>query len=179
MAADLPAERRLGSVLLRVLQADQTAQKTDAIVFYAREDLDLGSGFGTAIQSRGGGSIKKELEKIGSVRTGEAVITGAGALAARYIIHACGPKFQEPDLESKLRACMCSALRLAREKNLASIAFPPMGAGFYGIPLTLCARVMIEAIRDFLNEPGSLTEVLVCVIDKREFLAFSSALESI
>lgn len=174
--AGLLIERPAGQAVVRLMQGDLTALETDAIVFYARENLDLGSGFGTAIQSRGGGAIKKELEQIGGVRMGEAVITTGGTLNARHIIHACGPKFQEPDQEAKLRACMRSALRLAGGKGLASIAFPPMGAGFYGVPLEMCARVMLEEVREFLNRPCSLREVVICVIDRREFEAFKNLL---
>ena len=101
---------------------------------------------------------------------GEAVITGAGALNARHIIHACGPKFFEPDLERKLRECMTSALRLAAENQLKMVAFPPMGYGFHGIPMDQCAKVMLEEISAFLEGGDtSLEQILICVADKRDF----------
>jgi len=148
------------------------------VVFYAREDLQLGAGFGSAIQTRGGAVVKKELEKIGRVEVGGAVITSAGNMHARHIIHACGPKFREPDTEKKLRKCMQSALEQASAAKLKSVAFPPMGAGFYGVPLDLSARVMLEVVRQFLATPSSIQEVTICVIDDRELKAFRPQFEA-
>ncbi len=169
-----PVEKRLGTTLVRIEQGDLTTLAVDAVVYYARESLELASGHGTAIQSRGGGAVKKELEKIGGVRMGEAVITTGGALKAKHIIHACGPKFQEPETERKLRECMRSALKLAADHGLKTVAFPAMGAGFYGVPLPLCARVMLETIRE-----STIEQAIVCVVDKREFTAFEAGLAAL
>jgi O-acetyl-ADP-ribose deacetylase (regulator of RNase III) len=172
-------EKKINKTLVRLQQGDLTALQVDAFVFYAREDLEIGSGFGTAIQSRGGAAVKQELDKISGVRMGEAVITTAGAMNASYIIHACGPKFQEPETEAKLRNCMQAALRLADLKRLRTLAFPAMGAGFYGVPLDLCCRVMLDAIRNFLQDETSLDEVIICVVDKREFDAFKGKVKAL
>ncbi len=162
-----------------MIQGDLTALEVDAFVFYAREDLQLGSGFGTAIQSRGGDAVRKQLEQIGRLKVGEAVLTTAGGLKAGFIIHACGPKFQEPDTEAKLRRTMQAALRLADAKGLKRIAFPPMGAGFYGVPLDLCARLMLESLREHLLGGSELEEVILCVLDRREYLAFADRLRNL
>ena len=177
--ADGLVERTVNQTRVTLVIDDLTTLEVDAVVFYAKESLELGSGFGTAIQTRGGDAVKKELEKIGGVKMGEAVITSAGRLKARHVIHACGPKFQEQETERKLRQCMTSTLRLAGEKGLGNIAFPPMGAGFYGVPLDLCARVMVDTIRDFLQGETSLREVILCTIDRREFNAFKTRVESL
>jgi O-acetyl-ADP-ribose deacetylase (regulator of RNase III) len=174
-----PLHGRVNQTQVTLLRDDLTALAVDAVVFYAKETLELGSGFGTAIQTRGGEAVKKELEKIGSVRMGEAVITGAGRLKARHVIHACGPKFQEADTEQKLHGCMLAALRLAGEGGLESIAFPPIGTGFYGVPLELCSRVMLDTIRDYLRGETSLREVFICVMDRREFDAFKGKVEGL
>lgn len=176
MAAD-SIERKVNNTVVRLQHGDLTALPVDAFVFYAREDLALGAGYGSAIQSRGGAAIKKELDKISSVKMGEAVVTTAGGLNSQYIIHACGPKFQEPDLEKKLRACILSALRAAEEKKLKTVALPPMGAGFYGVPLNLCSTVMLDIITSFLRGETSLQEVIICVIDRRDFDAFKDKVE--
>jgi O-acetyl-ADP-ribose deacetylase (regulator of RNase III) len=159
-------------VILRLVQGDLTAMPVDAIVFYAREDLELGSGFGTAIQSRGGAAVKEALKKIGRIAMGQAVITTAGGLKAGHIIHAVGPKFQEADTERKLREAMLAVLRLADAEKLKTLAFPAMGTGFYGVPLDLCARVMTETIRGFTG--NSLEEIVICVVDRREWTAFEA-----
>jgi len=170
-------EKRAGSGSVRLEQGDLTALPVDALVYYAREDLALGSGHGTAIQSRGGEAVKKELAAIGGVRMGEAVITGAGNLQAKHIIHACGPKFQEERTAEKLRTAMESALALADSRGLASVAFPPMGAGFYGVPLALCANVMVDSIRGALESASRLRQVTICVTDIREFAVFRQEME--
>jgi len=175
----LATEKQVNKTLVRLQRGDLTALKVDAFVFYARENLQLGAGFGTAIQVRGGDAVKKELEKIGSLRMSEAAITTAGNMQARFIIHACGPKFQEPDAEGKLRRCVLAALKLAEEKGLKSLAFPPMGAGFYGVPLEVCSTLMLEVIKGFLQANTSLEEIVICVIDKREFNAFKDKVEKL
>ena len=173
-------EIQLNRSLLKLQQGDLTALEADALVFYAREDLQLGSGFGAAIQTRGGDSIKKELQAIGRVAVGEAAITRAGNMKAKHIIHACGPKFQEPDTETKLRDCVFAALRLASDRGLKTLLFPPLGAGFYGVPLPLCARVMVAALREFFERrPSTVEQVTICVIDRREFAAFEKEIELI
>jgi len=174
-----PVVSNLHGKLIRLEKGDLTALPVDALVFYAREDLELGTGFGTAIQARGGAAIKEQLSKIGPIGMGEAVVTTAGGTQARHIVHTCGPKFQEPDREPKLRKTMRAALDAAAAAGLTSIAFPPMGAGFYGIPLDLCARVMLEEISRFLAEASSVSEVIICVLDTHEFSAFQPSLEAL
>jgi O-acetyl-ADP-ribose deacetylase (regulator of RNase III) len=162
----------LSKTVVKLTKGDLTALPVDAFVYYAREDLDPGSGYGTAIQQRGGVAVRKELEAIGSIGMGEAVITTAGAMNAKHIIHACGPKFFEPDLEAKLRKCMQSALRVADENGIKTLAFPPMGFGFYGVPMDLCLKVMTEEIAGFLEgRETSLEEIQICVIDISDFKA--------
>lgn len=169
-------EKKVNQTIIRLEEGDLTALPVDAFVFYAREDLALGSGFGTAIQLRGGQAIKKELTAIGSLRMGEAVITGAGNMKPKHIIHACGPKFQEADTARKLRDCILAALALGDRESLETIALPPLGVGFYGVPLDLCARVMVEALTSHLSGSTRLKEIIICVIDQREYLAFKDKL---
>ena len=156
---------------------DLTTMEIEAIVFYAQPDLLLGSGFGNAIAVRGGSSIQEELKTLGTISTGEAVITSAGELKSNYIIHAVGPRFQESGIEEKLNTTMQSVLRIAEEKQIREICFPPMGTGFYGIPLELSARVMFEVIQKHLSGNSVLEKVVICLIDQREYKAFKEVLE--
>jgi len=172
-------ERKVGNTTVALEQGDLTALEVDAFVFYAKENLELGSGYGTAIQTRGGDSIKKELQAAGGIRMGEAIVTGAGRLKAKYIIHACGPKFHEPQTERLLRDCTLAAVRAAHGKGVRTLALPPLGAGFYGIPLALCSAVMLDALREFLRQPTSLERVVICVVDHREYLAFKEQMEKL
>lgn len=172
-------EPKISNTKLTLVKGDVTDTDADAFVFYARNDLQLGSGYGTAITLRGGPGIKKELDAIGRVATGKAVATGAGEMKAKVIIHACGPKFQEEDEEKKLRDTMQSSLKCADEKGVKTLAFPPMGSGFYGIPLDMCRKVMIEEIRKHLEGKTCLEEVRIVVPDPREEGPFGEAIKSL
>ena len=163
--------------ILKVDKGDLTTLDTESIVFYAQPDLKLGSGFGNAISVRGGPSIQAELSKLGSLSVGEAVITGAGELKSKFIIHAVGPRFQEPDTEEKLSKTIRSVLNIAEEKGIKRIAFPPMGTGFYGIPLDVSADVMLREISNHLSGDSNLNEVLICVMDNKEYSAFQKNLD--
>ena len=153
-------------------KGDLTAMEIEAIVFYASPDLKLGSGFGSAIAARGGMSIQEELKPIGTITTGEAVVSGAGQLNSKFIVHAVGPRFQESDTEGKLRKTMQNALKVAEEKGIHEMAFPPMGTGFYGISLDMCSKVMIDVIKEKLENSTSIEKVVICVLDNREYKVF-------
>jgi len=168
----------VGGTVVRLIRGDITELEVDAFVFYATEDLLLGSGFGGMIAVRGGASIQKELEELAPVAPLTAVISGAGKLKADHIIHAVGPKFREDDIESKLRATMGNCLRLADERGLKTVAFPAMGSGYYGIPAPDSAKVMLEAFGSHLGEGAGLTEVTICVLDSPQYKAFEAAIEA-
>jgi O-acetyl-ADP-ribose deacetylase (regulator of RNase III) len=136
--------------------------------------LKLGAGFGNAIAVRGGSSIQEELNGRGPLSTGEVVFTDAGNLKSKFIIHAVGPRFQEEDTENKLRKTMDNILQLSEKKGIKKIAFPPMGYGFYGVPIDLCATVMTETINNHIMKKSSLEEIVIAVMDDREYEAFES-----
>lgn len=149
----------------------------DGLVYYARSDLKLGSGFGTAISIQGGPKVQEELKKIGGADVTDVVVTGGGNLQTRFILHAVGPQFQEEDSERKLWETTQNVLRKAEENKLHKIAFPAMGAGFYGIPLDVCARVTLGATREFLEKAVELQEVVFCLRDSRELKVFQEYLQ--
>ena len=171
------AERQIGDKVLRLVRGDITDVEVEAFVFDITEDVKLGSGFGGAIQQRGGIVIQKQLDEIGSCPTGEAIVTEAGILKADWIIHANGPKFREEDEEAKLRRTVESALARAKEKGIKRLAFPPMGTGLYQVPLDLCTRVMVDAISEHLANGSTLEEVLIVAPDNREFNPFKAKIE--
>lgn len=164
----------INNSILRLTKGDITSLDIESFVFYARHDLVLGSGYGTAISLRGGPSVQEELKRLGPLSTGEAVVSSAGEMKAKYIVHAVGPRFQEDDLERKLRTTVLNALQQAESKGITAIAFPAMGAGFYGVPLPVSARVTLESIRDYLEGATRIMEVVVCLLDNREFTPFLS-----
>lgn len=165
--------------VVRLIRGDITELEVDAFVFYAQHDLALGSGFGGAISVRGGPSVQKELDELGPLETGDAVVTGAGNLEAEHIIHAVGPRFQEEDIERKLRTTMLNTLQRAEEKGLKRVAFPTMGYGYYGIPAATSAKVMLEVLRSHLSGDSGLEEVIICVFDTPQFDTFEAAIAAL
>jgi len=170
---------RVNNSTLRLTRDDITELEVAAFVFYAQHDLQLGSGYGTAISLRGGPKVQEELDGLGSLETTEVVATGAGKLKADHILHAVGPRFQEADLESKLRTTMLNCLKEADAKGVASLAFPAMGTGFYGVPLPDCAEISLRAIHDYLCQETGLENVTVCLLDGRQYKVFAEQLTAL
>jgi O-acetyl-ADP-ribose deacetylase (regulator of RNase III) len=163
---------------LRLVKGDITLLEVQAFVFYAQHDLKLGSGFGTAITLRGGPSIQEELDPLAPVETTDVVVSKAGKLGCDYILHAVGPRFREDEIEGKLRTTVLNCLREAEAKGITSLAFPAMGAGFYGIKLPVCAEVTLRAIRDYLSQETAIEEIVICLLDTREYQPFAEYLSA-
>ena len=172
----------INQTVVRLVREDITELEVDAVVFYAQPDLALGSGFGGAIGVRGGASIQKELNELvgeGPIATCEAVVSGAGKLNAEFIIHAVGPRFREDDIEGKLLETMKNVLQRAEEKGVVSLAFPAMGAGYYGIPAPVSGKVMFEALKGHLSGETGIRDVRICLLDAPQFKAFESAMAAL
>lgn len=165
---------KIGDCVVQLVRGDITELEVDAFVFYAQPDLALGSGFGGMIAVRGGASVQKELDELAPVAELDAVASGAGSLTAEYIIHAVGPRFREDDQESKLLTTMQNCLRVAEEKGVKTLAFPAMGAGYYGIPAPASAKAMLSALVSHLSGETGLNEVTICVLDTPQFKAFEA-----
>jgi O-acetyl-ADP-ribose deacetylase (regulator of RNase III) len=170
---------QMGRSVVRLIKGDITELDVEAFVFYAQPDLALGSGFGGAIAVRGGPNIQKELDGLGPLATEQCVVTEAGKLKASYIVHAVGPRFNEDDMAGKLRHTVLNSLKAAEERGVKRIALPAMGAGFYGVPLDTCSQVMVDTIKSYLQGETELQEVIICVIDRREFAPFEAQLASL
>jgi O-acetyl-ADP-ribose deacetylase (regulator of RNase III) len=125
---------------------------------------------------RGGPSVQKQLDNIGPLNMTESVVSSAGEMKANFIVHAVGPAFQEEELEEKLRKTILNALKEAEAKGISEIAFPPMGAGFYGVPLKESARITLSSVAEYLRENTNLKKVVICLLDNREFLPFQEEL---
>jgi O-acetyl-ADP-ribose deacetylase (regulator of RNase III) len=126
-----------------------------------------GGGVDGAIHRAGGPEIKRECEEIRRTRypdglpTGQAVITAAGKMPAKHVIHTVGPVYGRggKDKAELLSACYYNSLALAVDKGLKTIAFPAISTGIYGYPLHEAARVASQAIQKFLSSKTSLHEV--------------------
>ncbi len=172
-------EIKVRDSVLSLADIDITDIEVESFVYYAQHDLVLGSGFGTAISVRGGPSVQKELGEMDPLKTTEVVVSGAGEMKAGHIIHAVGPRFQEEDLEAKLKTTVENCLKAADEKGFKQIAFPPMGSGFYGVPLDVSARITLGTIKEYLAGKTGIREVTVCLHSQREYQPFQKQLASL
>ncbi len=151
---------------------DITEMRVDAIVNAANARLILGGGVAGAIRAKGGPSIQEECNRIGGTFVGGAVCTGAGNLPAKYVIHAVGPMMGEGNEEKKLTNATRNSLLLAEEKQIQSIAFPAISTGIFGFPVTNCAIIMLNVIKNFLPQSKSLKEIHICLWDETTYNLF-------
>lgn len=131
-----------------IAQGDIAHADTEAIVNAANNELWMGSGVAGAIKRTGGAVIEREAVAQGPISVGESVMTTAGDLKALHVIHAAAMSPGRPASAESVRTATASALNLASEKNIESIALPALGTGVGGLSLAECARCMFEAIRD-------------------------------
>jgi len=158
---------------IAVIKDDITRQNVDAIVNAANSSLMGGGGVDGAIHRAGGPAILQECRKIiarqGSCKTGNAVITTAGNLTARFVIHTVGPVWHggNKDEERLLESCYLKSLALAVENNIKTIAFPNISTGIYGYPKKQAADIAVHTIQTFLSTNQSLEKVVfVCFDDE-------------
>ena len=152
---------------ISLIKGDITQLTVDAIVNAANRTLLGGGGVDGAIHRAAGPELLEACRKLKGCETGEAKITKGFKLPARYVIHTVGPVWDgggrnEPEL---LKNCYHNTLHLARETRLKTIAFPNISTGVYGFPKTMAAEIAIGAVRSFLNQPGSVEEIIFVVFD--------------
>ena len=157
---------------IAIREGDVTAQEVDAIVNAANSALVLGSGVAGAIRARGGPSIQAECDAHGPVAVGEAAVTGAGDLPARYVIHAASMPPGGSASEESVRSSMRRALELARDRGVRTLAVPAIGAGVAGFPLQRCAEILIEEARRHLAGPTSVEEIRFVLFGEPAYRVF-------
>ncbi|MGD0058078.1 MAG: macro domain-containing protein [Verrucomicrobiia bacterium] len=175
-------KKMIRGATLEIVQGDITALAVDAIVNAANGYLKHGGGVAAAISRKGGPTIQQESDAListrGPLKTGEAVITGGGKLAAKFVIHAVGPVWSRHD-PSEADRLLCEAVRssltLAEEKALKSIAFPAISTGIYGFPIERAAPLMLQEARRHLEGEAGLERVLFCLYDAASDQVFESA----
>ncbi len=168
---------------LELVKGDITAQEVDAIVNAANSRLAGGGGVDGAIHRRGGSDIMRETDEKypDGCPTGSAVISGAGKLPAKFVLHAVGPvwsngkKGEAELLAGAYRRC----LELAVEHDCRSVAFPAISCGVYGYPLDKASRVALSTAIDFLKETGKPGLVRFVLFGDETYQAFRDALEEL
>ena len=159
---------------------DITEQKVDAIVNAANSTLMGGGGVDGAIHAKGGETILEECKKIRETQypdglpTGQAVITGAGRLPAKYIIHTVGPIYGMHNGEEAalLASCYRNCLRIAVENSVRTIAFPAISTGVYGYPKYEAAKIASASIGEFLDGNPLIEEVRMVFFSKNDLNTF-------
>ena len=175
-------ELRLEHGVLRLRRADITTLRMDAIVNAANASLAGGGGVDGAIHRAAGPSLMEELRsRYDGCPTGSAVITGAGRLQARHVIHAVGPRWRdgshgEPDL---LRSAYRTAFALAASHDCASVAAPSISTGIYGFPIALAAPIALSEAADVLRRDTAISELTFALFSDADLATFSEALDSV
>jgi O-acetyl-ADP-ribose deacetylase len=169
-----------GRVAVKI--GDITKEQVDAIVNAANGTLMGGGGVDGAIHRAGGPEILKQCKEIRArefpegLPTGEAVITSAGRMPAKHVIHTVGPVYGSGGLEKAklLASCYRNCLRLAVENGLKTVAFPAVSTGIYGYPLSEAAKVSSQTIEEFLESNASLEQVRLIFFSPSDAAAFLS-----
>lgn len=179
-------QKKFGNTLITLIKGDITKEECDAIVNAANSSLMGGGGVDGAIHRAGGPAILEECKKIvakqGRLPTGEAVITTAGNLKAKYVIHTVGPVWyggnkNEPEL---LKNAYYNSLKLATSYNIETIAFPSISTGAYGYPIENASIVAIGTVLDFLKkERHNFKEIRFVLFSDRDYYCYQSVLENL
>ena len=151
-----------------VVKGDLLSEETDAIVNAANSNLAHGGGVALAIARAAGISLIEESNRIvrerGPVQVGDAVITTAGDLPFRGVIHAVGPRMGEGNEHARLVKALTSSFRRANERGWGSVSFPGVSSGIFAVPHTLCADAYLKAVREFWNTFGDSSLRLIRLV---------------
>jgi O-acetyl-ADP-ribose deacetylase (regulator of RNase III) len=166
------------AAVIELAKTDITGMAVDAIVNAANEALQLGSGVAGAIRQRGGPTIQEECDLIGTCSVGHAVVTKAGKLRAKWVIHAVGPVWKGGSFgeEMLLASAVLQALRRAEDMGATSVAVPALSAGTFGFPLEMAAEISIAAARSFAPGAEYVQRIIFCFLEDDVHEAFEKAL---
>jgi O-acetyl-ADP-ribose deacetylase (regulator of RNase III) len=161
-----------------VQQGDITRVRADALVNAANNHLWMGGGVAGALRRAGGPEVEAEALAKSPIAVGEAAVTTAGRLPARYVIHAA---VMGQDLRTdadKIRQATKNSLLRADELGIKTVAFPALGTGVGGFPLDECARIMIGEVIRYSGGETALETVTFVLFDEPAFRAFRQELDA-
>jgi O-acetyl-ADP-ribose deacetylase (regulator of RNase III) len=171
---------KVGKATVRLVRGDITEMETDAIVNAANSSLMGGGGVDGAIHRKGGPKILEECKKIRATQlpaglpTGKAVITSAGNLKAKRVIHTVGPvwrggKHGEPEL---LAQAYQNSLQTAVANGLKTVAFPSISTGAYGYPVQAASHIALKAVKSFLEKEDKLDAVVFVLFSEQNLKTY-------
>ena len=164
---------------LNIVEGDITEMKVDAIVNAANNTLLGGGGVDGAIHRAGGPIILEQCKKIGGCPTGEARITTAGNMPSKYVIHTVGPIYKDGSKgeDKLLYNAYYNSLKLAKEYELNTIAFPSISTGVYGYPKDEAGKIAVGAVMDFIDNEQGLEEVIFVSFSNDNYLLYKEILD--
>jgi len=171
---------------IRLVRGDITERNLDVIVNPANSYLKHAGGVAAAIVRKGGQIIQEESDKIGYVPVGTAVITTAGRLPCKAVIHTVGPHMGEGSEDKKLRKAIKSVLALAQETGFKSISIPAISTGIFGYPKDKCAKILLkESMNYFANNkdtsssPNTIDTIEFSLIDSETLEYFKDEIKTL
>jgi len=163
---------------IEVCEGDISACEVDAVVNAANNHLWMGSGVAGALKRSGGPEIEEEAVRKGPIAIGEAVVTGAGRLKARYVIHAAVMGQDLRTSAARIVKATENSLKRADENGVRSIAFPALGTGVGGFSLEECARLMVGAVREHAAGKTAIERVVFVLYGDAAYRAFRAAVDA-
>lgn len=167
---------------IETIKGDITQFKGDAIVNAANKQLKGGGGVDGAIHRAGGPEILDECQawvaKHGQLPTGQAMLTTAGKLPAKAVIHTVGPVWngKEEEMSSLLASAYENSLKLAKEHDFKSVAFPNISTGVYGFPKDKAARIAVDTVKKYIDREQSVLSVTFVCFDEENYSQYQDLL---
>ena len=161
---------------IHIMQGDITKESADAIVNAANPSLLGGGGVDGAIHSAAGPELLEECRTLGGCKHGEARITKGYNLKARHVIHTPGPVYKDGKSRERetLKNSYLNSMKLAKDNNLKSIAFPAISTGIYGYPKEEACEVAVTTVLDFMKEESCILDVYFVLFDKGGYDLYNS-----
>lgn len=172
-------EIKIKNTRIYLQQGDITEFEAEAIVNAANNHLWMGGGVAGAIKRKGGKKIEEEAVKLGPIPVGEAVVTSAGSLKAKYVIHAAGMGTDLKTDEKKIQSATQNSLKRADELKIESIAFPSIGTGVGGFPMDEAAEIMLKVAMAHAKEETSLKRITFVLYGNSAYEMFEKVLISL